>query len=127
MELKGKERKGTGVPVYLDIEGIIAAAKATNCDAVHPGYGFLSENAGFSEAVEKAGAAFVGPGPFAIRAMGDKIESKKLADEAGVFTIPGARCPPACVGRPSAPQPPPQPGCPPTTARRAVSQGSSAC
>ena len=58
-------------------------------EAVHPGYGFLSENAEFAEAVTAAGAAFVGPGAFAIRAMGDKIESKRLAASAGVSTIPG--------------------------------------
>ena len=57
--------------------------------AVHPGYGFLSENATFAAAVEAAGCAFVGPGGEAIRAMGDKIESKRLAADAGVDTIPG--------------------------------------
>ena len=58
-------------------------------DAVHPGYGFLSENADFSEAISASGAAFVGPNAHAIRAMGDKIESKRLASAAGVSTIPG--------------------------------------
>ena len=56
---------------------------------MHPGYGFLSENATFAAAVEAAGCAFVGPGGEAIRAMGDKIESKRLAADAGVDTIPG--------------------------------------
>ena len=74
---------------YLKVDTIIEAMRATGAQAVHPGYGFLSENAAFSEAVEAEGKAFVGPGPFAIRAMGDKIESKKLAAEAGVDTIPG--------------------------------------
>ena len=74
---------------YLVIDNILAAIKETNADAVHPGYGFLSENAAFAEALGAAGAAFIGPGPKAIAAMGDKIESKRLADEAGVATVPG--------------------------------------
>ena len=74
---------------YLRIDAILDAVRRTGAQAVHPGYGFLSENAEFSEAVEAAGAAFVGPNAFAIRAMGDKIESKKLAEGAGVDTIPG--------------------------------------
>jgi len=74
---------------YLVIDNIMAAIKETGADAVHPGYGFLSENAAFSEALEKAGVAFIGPGPKAIAAMGDKIESKRLAEEAGVATVPG--------------------------------------
>ena len=74
---------------YLRIDRILDVMKTTGAQAVHPGYGFLSENAAFSEAVEAAGASFVGPGAFAIKAMGDKIESKKLASEAGVSTIPG--------------------------------------
>src|SRR5690606_31543742 len=61
----------------------------TGAQAVHPGYGFLSENAAFSAALEKEGIIFVGPGPRAIEAMGDKITSKKLAAEAGVSTVPG--------------------------------------
>eukprot|EP00967_Tisochrysis_lutea_P003548 scaffold4217_cov27-Tisochrysis_lutea.AAC.5 len=74
---------------YLRMDKIIEAIKMTGAEAVHPGYGFLSENADFSEAVEKAGVAFIGPGASAIHAMGDKIESKKLAKQAGVTTIPG--------------------------------------
>ena len=74
---------------YLVIDNILAAIKETNADAVHPGYGFLSENAAFAEALGAAGAVFIGPGPKAIAAMGDKIESKRLADEAGVATVPG--------------------------------------
>lgn len=74
---------------YLRIDRILEAMKMTGAEAVHPGYGFLSENAHFSEAVEKAGAAFIGPSAAAIHAMGDKIESKKLAKKAGVTTIPG--------------------------------------
>jgi len=74
---------------YLVIDNIMAAIKETGADAVHPGYGFLSENAAFSDALTKAGIAFIGPGPKAIAAMGDKIESKRLAEEAGVTTVPG--------------------------------------
>jgi len=74
---------------YLVMENIIAACKQTGADAVHPGYGFLSENRLFQEALDKEGIAFIGPGSYAISAMGDKIESKKLAKEAGVNTVPG--------------------------------------
>ncbi|MGH6802364.1 MAG: acetyl-CoA carboxylase biotin carboxylase subunit, partial [Methyloceanibacter sp.] len=74
---------------YLDIGKIIAAAKATGADAIHPGYGFLSENAVFARALEQAGIVFVGPNVKAIEAMGDKIESKKLAARAKVSTVPG--------------------------------------
>jgi acetyl-CoA carboxylase biotin carboxylase subunit len=74
---------------YLRIDRLIDAIKKTGAEAVHPGYGFLSERAAFCEAVEAAGAAFVGPTAHAIRAMGDKIESKLLAQAAGVSTIPG--------------------------------------
>ena len=74
---------------YLVIDNIMAAIKETGADAVHPGYGFLSENAAFSDALTKAGIAFIGPVPKAIAAMGDKIESKRLAEEAGVTTVPG--------------------------------------
>jgi len=74
---------------YLVIDNIMAAIKETGADAVHPGYGFLSENAAFAEALSAAGVAFIGPGPKAIAAMGDKIESKALAEEAGVATVPG--------------------------------------
>jgi propionyl-CoA carboxylase alpha chain len=74
---------------YLVIDKVLAAVKETGAQAVHPGYGFLSENAAFVEALEAAGVAFIGPGTKAIAAMGDKIESKKLADKAGVSTVPG--------------------------------------
>ncbi len=74
---------------YLVIDKILAAIKETGAEAVHPGYGFLSENAAFVEALEAAGVAFIGPGTKAIAAMGDKIESKKLAAEAEVATVPG--------------------------------------
>src|SRR5690349_10149486 len=74
---------------YLKAELIIDACKATGAEAVHPGYGFLSERTSFAEALEKAGIAFIGPPPNAIAAMGDKIESKKLAQKAGVNVVPG--------------------------------------
>ena len=74
---------------YLDIEAVLEAARTTGADAVHPGFGFLSENAEFVEALSGAGITFIGPPPAAIRAMGDKIESRRLAFDAGVNTIPG--------------------------------------
>src|SRR5215211_7833232 len=74
---------------YLNAELIIDACKATGAEAVHPGYGFLSERTSFAKALEKAGIAFIGPPPNAIAAMGDKIESKKLAQKAGVNVVPG--------------------------------------
>src|SRR6478736_1171069 len=74
---------------YLKAELIIDACKATGAEAVHPGYGFLSERESFAKALAKAGIAFIGPPPKAIAAMGDKIESKKLAQKAGVNIVPG--------------------------------------
>ena len=74
---------------YLRADKIIAAAKDTGAEAIHPGFGFLSEKAAFVEAVEAAGLAFIGPGTHAIRVMGDKIESKALAEKAGVSVVPG--------------------------------------
>ena len=74
---------------YIVIDKVMAAIKATGAEAVHPGYGFLSENKKFAEALEAAGVAFIGPPAGAIEAMGDKITSKKLAQEAGVSTVPG--------------------------------------
>ena len=74
---------------YLRGERIIAAAKETGAEAIHPGFGFLSENAGFVAEVEAAGLVFIGPGTKAIAVMGDKIESKALAKSAGVSIVPG--------------------------------------
>jgi len=74
---------------YLIIEKIIAACQQTGADAVHPGYGFLSERAAFSEALAEAGITFVGPPKGAIEAMGDKITSKKIAGDADVSIVPG--------------------------------------
>jgi len=74
---------------YLRIDRILEAAAFTNSDAIHPGYGFLSENAGFAEACGQAGVIFIGPTPDAIRAMGSKREAKALVEKAGVPVIPG--------------------------------------
>jgi propionyl-CoA carboxylase alpha chain len=74
---------------YLVIDKIVAACKQTGAEAVHPGYGFLSERAAFAEALKAAGIVFIGPNPKAIEAMGDKIESKKFANAANVSTVPG--------------------------------------
>src|SRR5450432_1746452 len=74
---------------YLVIEKIVAACKETGAEAVHPGYGFLSERAAFAAALEEAGIVFIGPNRKAIEAMGDKIESKKFANAANVSTVPG--------------------------------------
>ncbi len=74
---------------YLLIDKIIDACKQTGAEAVHPGYGFLSENAAFCEALKKANIVFIGPDSKAIKAMGDKITSKKIAQDAGVCVVPG--------------------------------------
>ena len=74
---------------YLVIDNILAAVAATGAEAVHPGYGFLSENPAFADRLDKAGVVFIGPGREALAAMGDKIESKRLAQAAGVNTVPG--------------------------------------
>jgi acetyl-CoA carboxylase biotin carboxylase subunit len=80
----------TPVGAYLNVDGIVEACRSTGASAVHPGFGFLSENAAFAEALADAGIAFIGPPPAAMRAMGDKIESKRLAAAAGVPTLPGS-------------------------------------
>ena len=77
------------VDSYLRADRILDAIKSTGADAVHPGYGFLSENAGFSKSLADAGVTFIGPGERAITSMGDKITSKRIAADAGVNTIPG--------------------------------------
>jgi len=84
IHLPGSSPKDT----YLNIEKILAEAKALNCDAVHPGYGFLSERAHAAEAFEKAGMKWIGPSPKSIRMLGDKLEAKKLLDQYKVPTAP---------------------------------------
>ncbi len=83
----------TAVESYLDIDKILDACKATGCDAVHPGYGFLSENAVFARRVAEAGIAFVGPPAAAIELLGDKITAKQTATKAGTPTVPGTEEP----------------------------------
>ena len=75
---------------YLDVPAIISAAELTNADAIHPGYGFLSENADFAEQVEKSGFTFIGPTADTIRLMGDKVSAKQQMKLTGVPTVPGS-------------------------------------
>jgi len=75
---------------YLNTPAIISAAEVTDAEAIHPGYGFLSENADFAERVEKSGFVFIGPRPESIRLMGDKVSAKQAMTAAGVPTVPGA-------------------------------------
>ena len=75
---------------YLNIDSIIKAAKQTNASAIHPGYGFLSENEAFANAVEEAGMIFIGPRPETIALLGDKMASRKAADDAGLPVLPGS-------------------------------------
>jgi acetyl-CoA carboxylase, biotin carboxylase subunit len=75
---------------YLNVPAIISAAEVTDAEAIHPGYGFLSENADFAERAEKSGFVFIGPRPDSIRLMGDKVSAKRAMVEAGVPTVPGS-------------------------------------
>jgi acetyl/propionyl-CoA carboxylase alpha subunit/acetyl-CoA carboxylase carboxyltransferase component len=81
---------GAGARAYLDIEAMIEAARSSGCDAVHPGYGFLSESAAFARACLAAGLTFIGPSPEALEALGDKARARTLAIRAGVPVIPGS-------------------------------------
>ncbi|MFM1905386.1 MAG: hypothetical protein RIT32_182 [Actinomycetota bacterium] len=87
--LSGKTAKET----YLDIEKIIQIAKTANVDAIHPGYGFLSENADFAQAVIDAGIIWVGPPPAAITALGDKVQARHIAQKVGAPLVPGTKDP----------------------------------
>ena len=78
---------------YLDVEAVLAACSQTGCDALHPGYGFLSEHAGFARRCAEAGIVFVGPSPEAIEAMGDKARARQLATGLGVPVVPGSTGP----------------------------------
>ncbi len=75
---------------YLNMPAIISAAEVTDAEAIHPGYGFLSENAGFAERVERSGFQFIGPSPESIRIMGDKVSAKQTMIKAGVPCVPGS-------------------------------------
>ncbi|MFZ2295552.1 MAG: biotin carboxylase N-terminal domain-containing protein, partial [Polaromonas sp.] len=75
---------------YLNMPAIISAAEVTDAEAIHPGYGFLSENADFAERVEKSGFKFIGPSPESIRLMGDKVSAKQTMLKAGVPCVPGS-------------------------------------
>ena len=84
---------------YLNIPAIISAAEVTDAEAIHPGYGFLSENSDFAERVEKSGFVFIGPRPETIRLMGDKVNAKAAMKKAGVPCVPGSE-----GGLPEAPE-----------------------
>src|SRR3954447_3746266 len=88
--LIGPPRGGEPVRSYLNIDALIAVAKEHGVDAIHPGYGFLSESAPFARACDAAGVRFIGPTPEQLDAFGDKTAAKRLADSAGVATIPGS-------------------------------------
>src|SRR5690349_9045315 len=78
---------------YLNISSIISAAEITGADAVHPGYGFLAENAHFAEVLQECGLKWIGPRPEVIRMMGDKAKARQSAQEAGVPVLPGSKDP----------------------------------
>ncbi len=85
--------KGSGARAYLDIDGVIAAARDAGCDAIHPGYGFLSENAAFARACAQAGMAFIGPTPEVLEVFGDKSRARDLARSLGVAVLQGTHGP----------------------------------
>ncbi|MFO0682794.1 MAG: pyruvate carboxylase [Sandaracinus sp.] len=94
--LPGGKRKNA-VAAYLGVEEIIEIAKAANVDAIHPGYGFLAENAGLAKACDEAGIAFVGPSADVLRRFGDKTSARSLAKEVGIPTVPGTDGPVATI------------------------------
>ena len=85
--------RGAGAAAYLDLDQIIALAKAAGCDAIHPGYGFLSENAKFAHRCAEEGIKFVGPRPEILKLFGDKVQARLLAEHAGVPVLPGTSGP----------------------------------
>src|ERR1043166_1563123 len=87
------EIPGRGARAYLDTEAVISAAKTTGCDALHPGYGFLSENAALARRCAEEGITFVGPSPAALELFGDKAKAKALAKSCGVPVIDGTEGP----------------------------------
>ena len=90
---KAAPLKGAGAGAYLDLTQIIALARAEGCDAVHPGYGFLSENAAFARACLEAGLTFVGPAPQTLDLFGDKSAARRLAERCGVSVSRGTQSP----------------------------------
>ncbi len=80
---------GAGAAAYLDIDALVAAAEASGCDAVHPGYGFVSEHAAFARACEARGLTFIGPQPSVLELLGDKDRARRFAADAGVAVLPG--------------------------------------
>ena len=99
---------------YLDGEALLEAARTAGAEAVHPGYGFLSENARFADDVIQAGLVWVGPSPESIERMGDKLAAKALAEEAKVPALPGSEDPTG-IGGTGLTGPGAAPGCPPYT------------
>src|SRR5512133_2957057 len=92
------EGKGP-VEAYLDVEGIVALAAEKGVDAIHPGYGFLSENPALPRACERAGITFIGPGAELLEALGDKTEARRLAEKAGIPVVPGTENPITDMGQ----------------------------
>src|SRR5271155_2380896 len=86
-------KPGGPIRTYLNIDSIVGLAKAKDVDAIHPGYGFLSENAEFARACQQAGIAFVGPRPELLDLLGDKVAARKLAREAGIPVLSGSDAP----------------------------------
>lgn len=85
--------RGAGAPAYLDVEQILAVAREVRCDAIHPGYGFLSENAGFARRCREEGITFIGPRPEILELFGDKVQARSLAERCGVPLMRGSSRP----------------------------------
>src|SRR5580765_6757997 len=85
--------RGIGVAAYLDVEQIVAAAHAAGCDAIHPGYGFLSEQAAFAHRCAAEGLVFVGPAAATLERLGDKVRARQIAERAGVPVLAGTHGP----------------------------------